>query len=144
MARRVHGLDPADVPGLPFCGDFPHWQFAGLLADVRDELDPPALAGLRAAIERADGWIERARVTTVVCHGDVHPGNVLPSADGPVLLDWDLRCLGPAAWDHGPMMSWSSRWGGAPALGIAGGLGRTGISDRTGMSSNRHMARPTA
>jgi hypothetical protein len=104
MVRRVHGIDS------------PHWQFTPLLDEVRDAIDAPALAGLRAAIDRAAGWAERARPTAVVCHGDVHPGNVLPTADGPVLLDWDLRCLGPVAWDHGPLMTWTERWGGAPGL----------------------------
>jgi aminoglycoside phosphotransferase (APT) family kinase protein len=116
MVRRVHGIDPADVPGLPWCGDFPHWQFAALMDEVRDAIDGAALAGLGAAAERAAGWAERARPTAVVCHGDVHPGNVLPTAEGPVLLDWDLRCLGPVAWDHGPLMTWSERWGGAPGI----------------------------
>jgi aminoglycoside phosphotransferase (APT) family kinase protein len=116
MIRRVHDLDPADLPGLPFCGDFPQWQFDQLLDDVRADLDPLALRGLQAAVERADGWSERARQVPVVCHGDVHPGNVLPTGDGAVLLDWDLRCVGPAAWDHGPLMTWSSRWGGAPDI----------------------------
>jgi hypothetical protein len=114
--RRVHDIDPADVPGLPWCGDSPHWQFATLLEEVGDAIDASALAGLMAAIARADGWADRARLTAVVCHGDVHPGNVLPTADGPVLLDWDLRCLGPVAWDHGPLMTWSARWGGAPGM----------------------------
>jgi thiamine kinase-like enzyme len=54
----------------------------------------------------------------VVCHGDVHPGNVIQGADGPVLLDWDLRCLAPRGWDHGPLLQWSERWtdrwGGGP------------------------------
>jgi Ser/Thr protein kinase RdoA (MazF antagonist) len=50
----------------------------------------------------------------VLCHGDVHPGNVVPTAAGPVLLDWDLLCTGPAAWDHAPLMTWAERWGGVP------------------------------
>jgi hypothetical protein len=116
MIRRVHSIHPIDVPGLPFCGDFPHWQFDRLLDDVRDSLDPLALRGLQAAVERADGWVERARQVQVVCHGDVHPGNVMATDEGPVLLDWDLRCFAPAAWDHGPLMTWSSRWGGAPGI----------------------------
>jgi Ser/Thr protein kinase RdoA (MazF antagonist) len=49
----------------------------------------------------------------VVCHGDVHPGNVLMTADGPVLLDWDLLCWAPAAWDHAPLLRWADRWGGS-------------------------------
>ena len=48
----------------------------------------------------------------VVCHGDVHPGNVLMRADGPVLIDWDLLCLAPPGWDHGPMLTFADRWGG--------------------------------
>ena len=72
---------------------------------------------LRASVER---WYPLILATRdepgVVCHGDVHPGNVLPTADGPVLLDWDLLCRGPAAWDHGPLMTWTERWGGEPGI----------------------------
>ena len=51
----------------------------------------------------------------VVCHGDVHPGNVVMTADGPVLLDWDLLCAAPAGWDHAmllrlPRWGWPARW----------------------------------
>ena len=35
------------------------------------------------------------------------------TADGPALIDWDLLCWAPAGWDHGPMMTWHERWGGA-------------------------------
>ena len=55
-----------------------------------------ARVGLAAAIER-HGAGPTERSTRVVCHGDVHPGNVMMTADGPVLLDWDLLCLGPPA-----------------------------------------------
>ena len=41
------------------------------------------------------------------------------SADGVVLLDWDLMCLGPRGWDHAPMMTWATRWGGL-ARGLRG------------------------
>jgi Ser/Thr protein kinase RdoA (MazF antagonist) len=63
----------------------------------------------------------------VLCHGDVHPGNVMQTDAGPVLLDWDLMCTGPAAWDHAPMMSWSERWGGRPGEyeAFAAGYGRS-------------------
>ena len=52
----------------------------------------------------------------VVCHGDVHPGNVLMSADGPVVIDWDMVCAAPAAWDHSALLTWEERWGGTPGL----------------------------
>ena len=83
-----------------------------MLDDACPELDSRALEGLRAAIERHREWLDPERDELVVCHGDVHPGNVMMSADGVVLLDWDLLCLGPRGWDHAPMMTWATRWGG--------------------------------
>ena len=34
-----------------------------------------------------------------LCHGDVHPGNVILSSDGPVLIDWFDACRGNPAGD---------------------------------------------
>ncbi|MFT3854732.1 MAG: phosphotransferase [Ilumatobacteraceae bacterium] len=120
MVARVHALDPATVTGrhpLPWCGSFPWWDFDALLADVGPAIDAVALAALRASVERCYPLIAATRDDTgVVCHGDVHPGNVLPTADGSVLLDWDLLCRGPIAWDHGPLMTWTERWGGEPGI----------------------------
>lgn len=126
MVRRVHAIEPGDVPGLPFCGEFAHWQIDALLEQTRSLIDPPALAGLLAALDRWDGWDDRLADHPVVCHGDLHPGNVLPTRDGPVLLDWDLRCLAPVAWDHGPLMTWEHRWDGEPGTyaAFAEGYGR--------------------
>ena len=36
-----------------------------------------------------------------LCHGDIHPGNVIMTADGPRLLDWTFSIRAPAALDHG-------------------------------------------
>ncbi len=112
VVERVHGLEVA----LPFCGDFPHWQIDALFDSVQDLVDPTAAAGLRAALARWHGWRERAALDRVVCHGDIHPGNVMPTDDGPVLIDWDLRCLAPAGWDHAALMTWTERWGGVTGL----------------------------
>jgi thiamine kinase-like enzyme len=49
----------------------------------------------------------------VVCHGDVHPQNVLMRGDDVMIIDWDAICLGPPAWDHAALMTWADRWGGA-------------------------------
>jgi Ser/Thr protein kinase RdoA (MazF antagonist) len=127
---RLHELPPLSLPvavPLPFPTSFPWWRFDALLADARPQLDPPALVGLERAIERRRGWFDPDRLALVVCHGDVHPGNVMMSADGVVLLDWDLACLGPRAWDHAPMMTWASRWGGRPGEyeAFAAGYGRS-------------------
>lgn len=114
MVRRVHGIDRVDVPRLvplPRPEDFPWWGFDALMERAADGLDDGARGGLRAAIDRRRGWHDDGG--RVVCHGDVHPGNVIMSVDGPVLIDWDLLCWGPAGWDHGPMMTWAECWGGS-------------------------------
>jgi len=48
--------------------------------------------GIRALIDRlqpGDG----------LCHGDLHPGNVIMTADGPRIVDWTFAMRGPAAYD---------------------------------------------
>ncbi len=120
MIRRLHSLAPAEVEGhypLACAVDFPHWEIERVRREVDDLLQPAAAAALDAALVRAADWRGRcAAEPQVLCHGDVHPGNVLQSADGPVLLDWDLMCTGPAAWDHAAVMTWGERWDGEPDL----------------------------
>ena len=36
---------------------------------------------------------------TAIVHGDAHPGNVVVTAAGPILVDFDLAGAGPAMWD---------------------------------------------
>jgi Ser/Thr protein kinase RdoA (MazF antagonist) len=129
MVAHLHRIDPARVRGLhplPAASAFPWWQFDRLLADVDDLLDPAARRGIVAALEQHGDWAHRG-AALVLCHGDVHPGNVVATAQGAVLLDWDLLCTGPAAWDHAPLMTWTQRWGGAPGLyeAFAAGYGRS-------------------
>ncbi len=133
MVRRVHQIDPATLPAAlptPSPVDFPWWDFDRMLEAVGEAVDQPARAGMLAALERHAAWREfRA---TVVCHGDVHPGNVIMTGDGPVLIDWDLLCLAPPGWDHGPLMTWTERWGGEPGLydRFADGFGRSMRGER--------------
>ncbi len=130
---RVHQWPVGKVRGhypLPLCDDFPWWDTATVLADVDDLLDVAARAGLTAAIAEHGDWRSRVRAR-VVCHGDVHPGNIIQSADGPVLLDWDLACHAPAAWDHAMLMTWSQVWGGDPTAyeRFAAGYGQSLLDD---------------
>ena len=135
MVAVLHRVDTGDVPygyPLPFCGDFPWWNFESLIGEVGTDLDASSRSALDAAIGRSLPVLADQRLgRMVVCHGDVHPGNVIQSADGPVLLDWDLLCLGPAAWDHGPLMTWTHRWGGEPGIyeAFAEGYGRSMSDD---------------
>jgi Ser/Thr protein kinase RdoA (MazF antagonist) len=128
MVAKVHRLPPEQVAALyplPPMAELPLWRFDELMADVDDMLDSAARNGLRAAISRHDRRSEWRAAT--VCHGDVHPGNVLQSHDGPVLLDWDLMCAGAAGWDHAPLIRLHERWGGDEGVyeAFADGYGST-------------------
>jgi hypothetical protein len=118
MVRVVHDWPTFEVRGrypLPKCDSFPWWNAAAALTAVDDLLDAEARAGLVAAIARHGDW--RERVTgRVVCHGDVHAGNVIQSSEGAVLLDWDLVCHAPVAWDHAIVLAAPRRWGGSSMM----------------------------
>lgn len=134
IVRRVHALDATDIPAgypLPSPTGFPWWDFTSVRADIADHIDPAALAGLDAAIERHRDWHELVAAGPVVCHGDVHPGNVMMTAAGPVLLDWDLMCLAHPGWDHAMLLTLAERWGGDPAVypAFAVGYGRSLAGD---------------
>jgi hypothetical protein len=137
--RSVHELSIDAVPPgypVPSPAGFPWWDFAGLLDEARESIDAAAVAGLEAAIERNSAWREDIEQDVVVCHGDVHPGNVLVAADGPLLIDWDLLCVAPRAWDHAMLTSYADRWGGAPHVypDFAAGYGRSLADDRVARS----------
>ncbi len=133
MVGRVHDLPPEVVPAgypAPSPAAFEWWDFPALLAETAPAIDAAAHAGLVAAVERWPGW--EAFEEVVVCHGDVHPGNVMMAADGPVLIDWDLLCRAPRGWDHAPMMTWTARWGGPPGVyeAFSDGYGWSARGDR--------------
>jgi Phosphotransferase enzyme family len=118
MVRRLHAIDPDRVQGLPWCGEFGHWQVDDLAEEMRPFIDDQAMAGIDSCLAAWPEWRERMGEHLVVSHGDVHPGNVIQGPDGPVLIDWDLRCRAPRGWDHGPLLQWgerwTDRWGGGP------------------------------
>ena len=43
--------------------------------------------------------IERLPPPAVLCHGDLHAGNVIMTAEGPRIIDWSAAVLAPAAFD---------------------------------------------
>lgn len=128
--RTVHGLARVDVPtGYPVSEPsvFPWWHFDEVLADVGDDLDPASFEALQSVIERHRGWQEAVEQEAVLCHGDLHPGNVLMSGSGALLVDWDLMCVANPAWDHAMLLTLAERWGGDPRAytEFARGYGRS-------------------
>lgn len=130
VVAAVHALPAADVPAdypVPSPTVFPWWDFDALFDDVRPDIDDAALDGLRAVVERHRGWRADVETDAVLCHGDVHPGNVMMTGRGPLLVDWDLMCVANPAWDHAMLANHHRRWGGDPAVydRFALGIGRS-------------------
>lgn len=88
---------------------------ASLCLAVRETPAPPAVIALR---DWVGGWLrgssgrlpepivsgilaltERLSPGDGLCHGDLHPGNVIMTAEGPRLVDWSGPVRAPAAWD---------------------------------------------
>ena len=135
MVAAVHRLDPALVASIypvPWCASFPWWQVGTMLCQVGADIDRYATRGLLAAIdEHLPRLAAAVDGPTVVAHGDVHTGNVLNDAAGPVLIDWDLLCRAPAAWDHAPLLRHAWPWGGDAGIypAFAAGYGRNLAGD---------------
>ena len=134
MVRTVHGLPIDGVPDgypVPEPTTFPWWNFDVLLAEVDASLDDASRAGLRTTIDRNRWWSDAFTQGEVLCHGDAHPGNVLASGAGPLLIDWDLMCRANPAWDHAMLTTLADRWGGDPhaVVAFSAGYGRSFVDD---------------
>jgi Ser/Thr protein kinase RdoA (MazF antagonist) len=118
MIATLHALDAESIPAehpLPRGLDFPWWQLERLLDDLGDVIDQQSSSAMRECLVRHRPALAVARgVEGVVCHGDLHVGNVMQTSSGPALLDWDLLCREPAGWDHAALRTWAARWGGEP------------------------------
>lgn len=132
--RAVHELPVSVVPpGYPTPDPtwFPWWDFDQMLAELGPVIDERALAGLARCVATNVPLLEGVRSATVLCHGDVHPGNVVVTGAGPLLIDWDLLCIANPAWDHAMLITYAERWGGPPGTyeAFARGYGRSFVDD---------------
>ena len=90
---------------------------AALYVSVHKTTPPPAVLSLRdwfdAASRLPGGMLPKRFVTGIlalierlpprdgVCHADLHPSNVIMTADGPRIIDWAATVRAPAAFDLG-------------------------------------------
>lgn len=125
VARRLHDLDPQIVATfypLPMATSFPWWDFDRLLAELGSSLDSSDLDVLKSRWHRLQPFFISAQNVysspisgqMALCHGDIHPGNVIVNrlTGRPILIDWDLLSVAPREWDHAALLTWTQRWGG--------------------------------
>jgi aminoglycoside phosphotransferase (APT) family kinase protein len=95
---RLHALDPDPVRGeLEHVREVPV-TVPGLLSALTrtaTESGRPDLAGAARWLAGHQPWPAR----DVICHGDLHPFNLLADGDRETVLDWSASLLGPQAYD---------------------------------------------
>ena len=154
--REIEGIDPSGpVVGAATLGDLAgglHRATASVSPGRVPACDP--LGAARSQLARADAaWQAEAEVLGEACdrlepawrsmvddegddcavvHGDLHRGNVVVGADGPVLVDLELAGWGPRAVDAAPTVAFV-RWYGRPAADLvafdtAYGAGLTAVA----------------
>lgn len=93
---------PGELPMLaPAVNDIPLGLAA--LGRATDVFSAAEIGGVRAAAERLRPFLEAPNGPTQPLHGDVHPGNLIPTRDGLVWIDFEEVCRGPIEWDLGLM-----------------------------------------
>jgi Phosphotransferase enzyme family len=86
LAMAVHKtLPPPDVPSLR---DYMHASLRHHGGMLPNHIGASILA-----------LIDRLRPGDGLCHGDLHPDNVIMTAEGPRLIDWITTARAPAAFD---------------------------------------------
>ena len=85
LHASMHDTEGSGLPGL-------HDELRRLIGRAGDHLPAPART---AALSRLGELPEGS----ALCHGDMHPGNVLLTARGPVVIDWMTASSGNPAAD---------------------------------------------
>jgi hypothetical protein len=104
LARHHAALRRADLDGLAV----PHFsdRVAAALAEVSDRERSPDLTGpdrdlLLGTLGRLGAGLGHDRSADQLLHGEPHSGNLLHTAEGPLLVDLVTCCRGPVEFDLG-------------------------------------------
>jgi aminoglycoside phosphotransferase (APT) family kinase protein len=113
----------------------PHPNLPTMLATLRANAEALGRADLVAVVD----WLEGHQPDdeqVVLCHGDMHPFNVLATDDGALtVLDWSAAVLAPATYDLG----FTSLMLAEPPLVVPGLL--RGVIRRAGAALSRRFVR---
>ena len=94
LSAALHALDPAPLAALLSTGDEVGW----LLTNLSDRAKAKDLTDLLHQVSD----VERTRPAADkvgICHGDLHPFNVLSGPDGEILLDWTAARIADPFFD---------------------------------------------
>jgi len=131
---RLHALDPASVRDkLGQAGAAPV-SIDGMLEAIADH----AAGWQRPDLERAAGWLVShpvAPTPEVICHGDLHPFNLLADERQFTVLDWSAALLAPRAYD----VAFTALMLAEPPLHVPGQLRQ--VVRRTGRRLASHFVR---
>jgi aminoglycoside phosphotransferase (APT) family kinase protein len=101
VSADLHRLDPCPVMQRLDASDAPRPDVDGMLTHLQqtaEELDRPLLASVAR-------WLADHQPPTdgeVICHGDLHPFNVLVADDHALtVLDWSAAVIAPREYDLG-------------------------------------------
>jgi aminoglycoside phosphotransferase (APT) family kinase protein len=135
-AATLHGLDP--TPLLSKLTDAP----APL-----ERIHAQAMLTGRSDLESVAAWLDRNRPSAgqpAICHGDLHPFNILTAPTGDTVLDWSTAAIADPAYDmaftrfllsHPPLPAPRAL---RPVIGAAGHQ----LARRLILSYNRLAAKP--
>lgn len=110
-ARGLHAQTMGGAPGVPLAD--PLGAARVLLARPHPFLTPDDQAGLRALVETLTRrWHgELAAAPQALVHGDLHQGNVVVTANGPVMVDLEYAGVGPVGLDLAAVGAHVKRYG---------------------------------
>ena len=131
----LHRLDPDPVTTALGTEGAPHPTLPAMLATLRANAAALGRSDLVAAVDWLEGH-QPAGERVVLCHGDMHPFNVLVAEGGRVtVLDWSAAMLAPATYDLG----FTSLMLSEPPLVVPGPL--RGVISRVGAALSRRFVR---
>lgn len=96
--RRLHRLDPEEVPTLPELDPFAAIANSLARPTVLDTHDLRFLGDYADRLAQDYVTLDFERPNCLI-HGDAHHSNMLVGPDGPLLADWESARLGPPEWD---------------------------------------------
>jgi aminoglycoside phosphotransferase (APT) family kinase protein len=128
----LHGIDPAEVPGLPEVDSLEsYWKRYGVMEDSSP------------TFEKAYDWLQANRPAStqrVITHGDLRMGNVIVDHDGlAAAIDWELVHLGDPLDDLAWLCVRAWRFGSPAPVGGVGSFEQ--LFDAYELASGRSVDR---